>query len=237
MISRASARPRQRTGWAVKSRDRCVCNIPSLVDWNLSQRGGLGTLVHGYANPLTIRRFVKLAESPKVLKMLPYGRIRATRSRGMPAPRQQKKARPEGQASGWVGWNRIASTGCVPGLLGCREIRRGGFGPVGLALDQKGRERHGTGLRSVRAAPCPWVGQGQRRGGETRGAQHLRQPACAIEQALGFARHVALLEMLDQLRRGLALGLANRVQDLRLRDPPEIAVNRRRPVLRHVQAG
>src|SRR5829696_8768522 len=38
------------------------------------------TLVHGYANPLTIRRFVKLAESPKVLKMLPYGRIRATRS-------------------------------------------------------------------------------------------------------------------------------------------------------------
>ena len=29
------------------------------------------TLVHGYANPLTIRRFVKLVESPKVLKMLP----------------------------------------------------------------------------------------------------------------------------------------------------------------------
>src|SRR5215207_11246417 len=39
------------------------------------------TLVHGYANPLTTRRFVKLAESPKVLKMLPYGRIPATRSR------------------------------------------------------------------------------------------------------------------------------------------------------------
>ena len=73
MISRASARPRQRTGCAVKSRDRCVCILPSLVNWNLSQRGGLGTLVHGYANPLTIRRFVKLAESPKVLKMLPYG--------------------------------------------------------------------------------------------------------------------------------------------------------------------
>src|SRR3954453_17917527 len=30
------------------------------------------TLVHGYANPLTTLRFVKLAESPKVLKMLPY---------------------------------------------------------------------------------------------------------------------------------------------------------------------
>jgi hypothetical protein len=39
------------------------------------------TLVHGYANPLTIRRFVKLAESPKVLEMLPYSRIRATRSK------------------------------------------------------------------------------------------------------------------------------------------------------------
>ena len=45
-----------------------------------------GTLVHGYANPLTIRRFVKLAESPKVLKMLPYGCIRATRSWLMPRP-------------------------------------------------------------------------------------------------------------------------------------------------------
>src|SRR4051812_45951991 len=34
-------------------------------------------LVHGYANPLNLLRF---AELPKVLKMLPYGRIRATRS-------------------------------------------------------------------------------------------------------------------------------------------------------------
>jgi DNA-directed RNA polymerase specialized sigma24 family protein len=47
------------------------------------------TLVHGYANPLTIRRFVKLAESPKVLKMLPYGRIRATRSRAAASVRRQ----------------------------------------------------------------------------------------------------------------------------------------------------
>jgi len=38
-------------------------------------------LVHGYANLLNLLRFAELAELPKVLKMLPYGRIRATRSR------------------------------------------------------------------------------------------------------------------------------------------------------------
>src|SRR5215204_2076860 len=46
------------------------------------------TLVHGYANPLTIRRFVKLAESPKVLEMLPlvvslqHGRMAAHKAIG-----------------------------------------------------------------------------------------------------------------------------------------------------------
>ena len=52
----------------------------SYESWRSCKIGSCATLVHGYANPLTIRRFVKLAESPKVLKMLPYGRIRATRS-------------------------------------------------------------------------------------------------------------------------------------------------------------
>src|SRR5215213_9824819 len=70
----------RRIGLSPTTPGRSPGALPSLVDENLSQRGGLGTLVHGYANPLTIRRFVKLAESPKVLKMLPYGRIRATRS-------------------------------------------------------------------------------------------------------------------------------------------------------------
>jgi hypothetical protein len=45
------------------------------------QEGLHGTLVHEYANPLMILRFTKLAESPKVLKILPSGRIRATQSR------------------------------------------------------------------------------------------------------------------------------------------------------------
>jgi hypothetical protein len=38
-------------------------------------------LVHGYANLLIILRFAKLPESAKLLKMLPSGCIRATRSR------------------------------------------------------------------------------------------------------------------------------------------------------------
>src|SRR3954452_23472650 len=95
----------------------------------------------------------------------------SARERGSRTPRDAgsppaKKARPEEQARWWVGWNRIASMGCVPGLLGCHEILRGGFGHVGLVLDQKVRERHGgTGLRSVLAVPYGRAGNGQSRGG------------------------------------------------------------------------
>src|SRR4051812_30717005 len=39
-----------------------------------------GTLVHGYANLLIILRFTKLPEFAKLLKILPSGCIRATRS-------------------------------------------------------------------------------------------------------------------------------------------------------------
>src|SRR4051794_25277644 len=46
----------------------------------LLQGPASATLVHEYANPLMILRFTKLAESPKVLKILPSGRIRATQS-------------------------------------------------------------------------------------------------------------------------------------------------------------
>ena len=38
------------------------------------------TLVHGYTKPLKMLMLAKLMESPKVLKLLPYGHIRATRS-------------------------------------------------------------------------------------------------------------------------------------------------------------
>jgi len=40
------------------------------------------TLVHGYANPLKMLMLAKLMESPKALKVLPGGRIHATRSHG-----------------------------------------------------------------------------------------------------------------------------------------------------------
>jgi hypothetical protein len=48
-----------------------------------AKRRRLGTLVHGYADPLMILMFAKLMESPKALKMLPYVPIHATRSRWM----------------------------------------------------------------------------------------------------------------------------------------------------------
>src|SRR3954447_13348988 len=38
------------------------------------------TLVHGYANPLKMLMLAKLMESPKILKLLPYDHIHATRS-------------------------------------------------------------------------------------------------------------------------------------------------------------
>src|SRR3546814_5235337 len=47
---------------------------------------------------------------------------------------------------------------------------------------------------------------------DDRQAQRFRQPARAIKKPFGFLGHVALLEMIDELRRLLALGLAHRFE-------------------------
>ena len=59
--------------------------------------------------------------------------------------------------------------------------------------------------------------------------QRLRQPAGAIEQTLGLLGHVAFLQMVDELRRRLALGLAHRLENARLGDTAEIVVDGRPP--------
>ena len=93
------------------------------------------------------------------------------------------------------------------------------------------RHRRGTPADvSVPASPStsarPRVGR----------AQRLGQPARAAQQPLGLLRHVGLLEMVDQLRRRLALRLPHRFEDARLRNPAEIIVDGRGPAgRRHVE--
>src|SRR3546814_11999244 len=56
------------------------------------------------------------------------------------------------------------------------------------------------------------------------------------EQALGLLRHVRLLEVVDELGRGFALGLAHGFEDACLGDAAEIVVDGRRPTGRgHVE--
>ena len=67
-------------------------------------------------------------------------------------------------------------------------------------------------------------------------AQRLGQPARALQQPLGLLGHVGLLEMVDELRRLLALGFAHRLEDASLRHPAEIVVDGRPPAgRRHVE--
>src|SRR5579884_1127560 len=68
-------------------------------------------------------------------------------------------------------------------------------------------------------------------------AQRLGEPARAFQQPFGFLRHLRLFQMIDELRRRLALGLAHRLEDAGLGDPAEIIVDRRPPSgFDHVQS-
>ena len=59
--------------------------------------------------------------------------------------------------------------------------------------------------------------------------ERFGQPARAIEQPLGFASHIAFLEVVDELYRWLALRLAHGFENTRLGDPAEIVVGGRLP--------
>ena len=54
--------------------------------------------------------------------------------------------------------------------------------------------------------------------------QRLRQPARAVEQPLGLLGHFGLLQVVDELRRLFALGLAHGFEDASLWNPAEIVV-------------
>ncbi len=56
--------------------------------------------------------------------------------------------------------------------------------------------------------------------------ERLGQPAGAVEQPFGLLRHVRLLQMVDELRRLLAVRLAHRFEDTRLGDAAEIILDR-----------
>jgi hypothetical protein len=93
-----------------------------------------------------------------------------------------------------------------------RRASGGQTGELALARGElTERQKRNALLPAVRAVPCIWVGQGQILGAQILGAQELRQPARALEQALGFARHVALLGVLDELRRFKAQDLLDRL--------------------------
>jgi len=55
-------------------------------------------------------------------------------------------------------------------------------------------------------------------------AQRLRQPTGAVEKTLGLFGHIALLQMVDELSRRLALCLANRLENAGFGDTAEIVV-------------
>ncbi|OYU37907.1 MAG: hypothetical protein CFE33_18890 [Pseudorhodobacter sp. PARRP1] len=67
-------------------------------------------------------------------------------------------------------------------------------------------------------------------------SQNLRQPTAALEQALGFRRHLNLFQMVEQLRGDLPLRLTNGLKDARLGNPVQIVVRSRLPACRdHVE--
>src|SRR5262249_26112175 len=91
----------------------------------------------------------------------------------------------------WIGRGRVCIV-VFPVGEECRQMIRSGFG---LAID--------LGDSSVRRP------------------QRLGQPARAGEQSLGLLGHFGLLQMVDELRGGLALSLPDRLEDARLRNAAE----------------
>ena len=58
-----------------------------------------------------------------------------------------------------------------------------------------------------------------------RETQRLRQPAGTVEQPLGFLRHLALLEVVQELGGMVALGLPHRFENAGLGDAAEVVVD------------
>src|SRR3979490_2063430 len=134
----------------------------------------------------------------------------------------------------------IAGPGLWMGLDGDRFLRSGCRRPVGCGSFGRCDLRLifvGLGLDLV--VISEEIGQSVRFAGRRMAGgaglgepKWLGEPACPLQEAFGLARHVTLLEMVDELRRRLALGLAHRFENTGLGDPTEIIVDARRPTCR-----
>ena len=63
--------------------------------------------------------------------------------------------------------------------------------------------------------------------------ERFRQPARPLQQAFGLARHIALLQMVDELHRRLTLGLTHCFENTRLGNAAEVIIDGRLPPRRH----
>ena len=114
-------------------------------------------------------------------------------------------------------WDHSAATRCAGLIPARRGPRHRPRGIQRLGLPSAGRRRR---------PPGPRLGEAQRSGS---------QPLSASSRS-GFLRHVALLQMVDELRGLFARALAHGFEDARLGDAAEIVVDRWRPAdLHHVE--
>jgi hypothetical protein len=113
------------------------------------------------------------------------------------------------------------------GLFSCDGLRVLTFVGIGrflLVAEEEFGKRLGWRVETI----------GRRR--DRRQAQRLGELAGTLEQALGFLRHLRLLEMVDKLSRGFAPCLANRIEDAALGDAAEVIVHCRTPAgFHHIQ--
>ncbi len=110
------------------------------------------------------------------------------------------------------------------GFLGIR--RRRITSAVVFVLGEERRQRIHTGFPFAMGLDRLIVGR----------AQRLGQPTHAVEQPLGLLGHVGLLQVIDELRRLLALRVPHRLEDARLRNAAEVIVDGRGPAgRRHVE--
>ena len=136
-------------------------------------------------------------------------------------------------APGWAAignpWRAFLRRRCGAGQRGAARV----IGAIPPRRRAVRRPRHRRGTPAARQSP-PNRSNSETCGSSSRSGSGS-QPR-AFEQPLGLPRHLGLLEVLDQLRRRLALGLAHGLEDPRLGDPAEVARDGRAPAgRRHVE--
>ena len=134
-----------------------------------------------------------------------------------------RKKKPGTECRAWDGprISRCRSAGApTPGRLFCRnDVRPSSSASVSASSSPAARN---SGNASGSAAGSPDRAQ-------LIETKWFRQPSGPFEQSLGLPRHVAFLEVVDELHRLLALYLAHGLENARFGDPAEIVVDGRLP--------